>query len=133
MVLDTSVLAHIMFAEEGWENTVHFLEEQNSRQLSAASLVELQAATSSRIRGEPYETVSQLLRGLRIHVIDLTSEHADIARKAWLTFGRGTGHPARLNYGDLMAYALAKVSGEPLAYVGSDFGHTDLETVRLPR
>jgi ribonuclease VapC len=48
------------------------------------------------------------------------------ARKAFGLFGRGSGHPARLNFGDCMAYAIAKVHDVPLLYKGDDFSHTDI-------
>lgn len=51
-----------------------------------------------------------------------------IARAAYRDFGRGSGHPAGLNFGDCFSYALAKHVGEPLLFKGEDFGHTDVET-----
>ena len=52
---------------------------------------------------------------------------ARLARRAYRAYGRGTGHPARLNLGDCFAYALAKATGEPLLFKGDDFIHTDVE------
>jgi len=51
---------------------------------------------------------------------------ARIAREAYRDFGKGSGHAARLNFGDCFAYALAKAAGEPLLYKGTDFSHTDI-------
>jgi ribonuclease VapC len=51
---------------------------------------------------------------------------ARIAREAYRDFGRGSGHPARLNFGDCFAYALARVTGDALLFKGDDFGHTDI-------
>ncbi len=48
------------------------------------------------------------------------------AYAAFVTFGRGSGHPATLNFGDLFSYALAKVRGLPLLYKGDDFAQTDV-------
>lgn len=50
-----------------------------------------------------------------------------IARDAYRDFGRGSGHPARLNFGDCFAYALAKAQREPLLFKGADFTHTDAQ------
>ncbi len=61
----------------------------------------------------------------------VTLRHAEIARRACRDFGRGSGHPARLNFGDCFAYALARTTGEPLLYKGDDFAKTDL-TPALP-
>jgi ribonuclease VapC len=41
-------------------------------------------------------------------------------------FGKGSGHPANLNFGDCFAYALAKAMAEPLLFKGDDFPHTDV-------
>jgi len=62
--------------------------------------------------------------GLTIEPVTLAQ--VEIAREAYARYGRGIGHPARLNFGDCFAYALAKQTGEPLLFVGDDFVHTDL-------
>lgn len=49
-----------------------------------------------------------------------------MGRLAYRDFGKGSGHPAGLNFGDCYAYALTRTSGEPLLFVGEDFGHTDV-------
>ena len=60
-------------------------------------------------------------------IIEVVTEvQARIAREAYRDFGRGSGHPARLNFGDCFAYALARATGEPLLFKGDDFGHTDI-------
>ncbi len=57
----------------------------------------------------------------------VTAEHAGIARQAYRDFGKDSGHPAGLNFGDCFAYALARTAGEPLLFKGNDFALTDLE------
>lgn len=57
----------------------------------------------------------------------VTEEQVRVARDAYRDFGRGSGHPARLNVGDRFGYSLAKVMGEPLLYKGDDFPHTGIE------
>ena len=56
----------------------------------------------------------------------VTREQAEIARAAYRDFGKGSGHPAGLNFGDCFAYALAKSTREPLLFKGDDFAHTDV-------
>ena len=51
-----------------------------------------------------------------------------MAYAAFVTFGRGSGHPAGLNFGDVFSYALAKVRGLPLLYKGADFAQTDIRS-----
>jgi ribonuclease VapC len=55
-----------------------------------------------------------------------TLEQAEIARAAYRDFGKGSGHPAQLNFGDCFADALAKSMLEPLPFKGDDFSHTDV-------
>lgn len=56
------------------------------------------------------------------------TEQASIARDAYRDFGKGSGHPAQLNFGDCFAYALAAETGEPLLFKGNDFSQTDLRS-----
>jgi ribonuclease VapC len=60
------------------------------------------------------------MKEARIIIEPVTEAQARIAREAYRDFGRGSGHPARLNFGDCFAYALAKVRGEPLLFKGND-------------
>jgi ribonuclease VapC len=132
MVLDTSVLLHIFFQEPGWETSVAYLMRQEPRTLSAASLVEAQAVVAGRTTADPIELLDALVRDLRLEIAPLTATQAEIARRAYLRYGKGQGHPARLNYGDVMSYALAADRGDRLAFVGDDFHHTDADVARLP-
>jgi ribonuclease VapC len=58
-------------------------------------------------------------------VIPFDDRHWSVAAEAFIRYGKGR-HPARLNYGDCMAYATAKVAGAPLLFVGDDFAKTDI-------
>jgi ribonuclease VapC len=49
----------------------------------------------------------------------------EAAKAAFERYGRGR-HPAKLNFGDCMSYAVAKVLDAPLLYKGTDFAHTDI-------
>ena len=55
-----------------------------------------------------------------------TEHQARIAREAYRDFGKVSGHPAKLNFGDCFAYALAKEAGEPLLFKGNDLLETDV-------
>ena len=69
-----------------------------------------------------------LIRLAQIEIVPVTVEQGRLAREAYRDFGRGSGHPARLNFGDCFAYALARERGEPLLYKGGDFSATDLRS-----
>lgn len=69
-----------------------------------------------------------LVRTAGLVVEPVTEDEARIARDAYRDFGKGSGHPAQLNFGDCFAYALAKLSGEELLFKGNDFVHTDVRS-----
>ena len=75
---------------------------------------------------EAGDDLDTFLRRTEVELVPVTSEHAHVARQAWRRFGKGN-HPARLNFGDCFAYALAAVTGEPLLFKGGDFALTDIE------
>jgi ribonuclease VapC len=64
---------------------------------------------------------------LRIDIVPVDLAQGRLAREAFRRFGKGTGHPAKLNFGDCFAYALAKATGRPLLFKGRDFARTDIE------
>ena len=64
---------------------------------------------------------------LRISIAAVTEQQARAALAAFGSYGKGSGHPAGLNFGDCFAYALAKISGEPLLFKGTDFARTDIK------
>ena len=70
--------------------------------------------------------LDDLLREAQIVIEPVTEAQARIARDAYRDYGRGSGHPARLNFGDCFAYALARETGERLLFKGDDFAHTDV-------
>lgn len=80
------------------------------------------------IRQHPAKTrlMETLVRALNLVVEDVTREQALLGRDAYRAYGRGTGHPARLNFGDCFAYALSRATGEPLLFKGDDFARTDV-------
>lgn len=132
MIIDTSILLHIVFRELHWEASLHFLTQQPSLILSAVSLVEAHAVMMSRAQRDPKQDIDALLDVLGVRVIPFDTEQAIIARDAYSQYGKGQGHRARLNFGDVIVYALASSRAEVLAFVGDDFHHTELEIVRLP-
>jgi ribonuclease VapC len=70
----------------------------------------------------------ELMQLAEVSVAPVTADQARVARDAYRRYGRGSGHAARLNYGDCFAYALAVTTGEALLYVGQDFVETDVRS-----
>ena len=88
----------------------------------------VEAAERQQLRG--VAVIDELVREAHLTVEPVTEAQARIARDAYRDFGKGSGHPAQLNFGDCFAYALAKTTGEPLLFKGDDFTHTDITPVR---
>ena len=72
--------------------------------------------------------LDDLIRSSAILIEPVTEQQARIAREAYRDYGKGSGHPAGLNFGDCFAYALARDLGEPLLYKGTDFAATDVRS-----
>lgn len=128
MIIDSSVLIAILKAEEGFEELIAtIVSDRKPSSISAASYVEV-SILIDRV-GDPVLSgrLDQLIHDLVIVVQPVSTAQAQIARQAYRDFGKGTGHPAQLNFGDCFSYALAKESREPLLFKGNDFSHTDLQ------
>jgi len=129
MVIDTSALVAIFFAEPERQRFLELILASPTRLLSAASAVEAGIVIEAK-RGEAAGREFDLFvirTNLQIAPVD--AEQADIARSAWRRYGKGR-HPAALNLGDCFAYALARYTGEPLLAKGSDFAQTDLQVCK---
>ena len=126
MIVDSSALIAILFNEPEAPTYLKSLYPIARPRISAASFLEAAIVVDSRSRPSLSKRLDELMRELRLIVEPVTEEQARIAREAYRDYGRGSGHPARLNFGDCFAYALARVTGEPLLFKGDDFGHTDI-------
>jgi len=125
MIIDTSALVSILDQEPEAERLAHAIATASERMLSAANLVETSIVMQVRRGDEAVRDLDLLLAKLKIEIIAVSAKQANFARKAFQRFGRGR-HPARLNFGDCFAYALAKDSGAPLLFKGEDFPQTDI-------
>jgi ribonuclease VapC len=132
MIIDTSALVALLVSEPDAPAILRLMAAAPARRLSSASYVELAAVIDGRRDATLSGALDAKLRNLRIDVMPFTVEQARIARFAYQQFGRGSGHPARLNMGDCFAYALARDLGEPLLFKGGDFALTDIELVVEP-
>ena len=74
-----------------------------------------------------------LIKEARIIIEPVTEPQARIARDAYRDFGKGSSHPAKLNFGDCFAYALARSTGEPLLFKGDEFAHTAIRPAATER
>jgi ribonuclease VapC len=126
MIVDTSALIAILRDEPEAAACARAIEGAVKRRISAASYVEAAAVIDGSRDPVASRRFDDLVKEAELVIEPVTPAQALIARDAYRDFGRGSGHPARLNFGDCFAYALAKAFGEPLLFKGDDFTLTDI-------
>ena len=126
MIVETSAIVAILQLEPVAQTCAKAILDAQVARLSAASLLETAIVIDSNRDPILSRRLDEELDALGIIIEPVTPEQARIARDAYRDFGEGSGHPAQLNFGDCFAYALAKVTGEPLLFIGNDFSHTDI-------
>jgi ribonuclease VapC len=125
MILDTSPLVAILAKEPDSELYVQAISRAPRCRMSAGNFIELSIVIESQFDHEVGRQCDALFRRIGIVIEPVTIEQAHLARQAFHDFGKGR-HAARLNFGDCFAYALAKLTGEPLLFKGDDFKKTDI-------
>ena len=131
MIVDTSALVAILRNEPDAKAFATAIADADCRRLSAANYLETAIVMDGSRNPIASRHFDDLLREAEIVIEPVTEEQAKIAREAYRDFGRGSGHPAGLNFGDCFAYALAKALREPLLFKGDDFSHTGIAEGKL--
>jgi len=126
MILDTSAIIAILRNETEAPLFAKAVEEAVHRRISAVNYVESAAVIDGSRDPIASRRFDDLLREAQVAVEPVTEAQAHIARQAYRDFGKGSGHPAKLNFGDCFAYALAKARNESLLFKGDDFSQTDV-------
>ena len=126
MIVDSSAIVAIVTGEPERDAFLEVIGEADRVVMSTGSLLEVGIVIDGLRDPVVSRLLDDVLRRLGIDFAPVTIEHVAIARAAYRDFGRGSGHPAGLNFGDCFAYALARETGEPLLFKGDDFGHTDV-------
>ena len=126
MIVDTSALVAILQGEDDAVPIMGAIVAAPLRLMSAATYLELGIVIDKLRDSELSALVDCLLARTRIDITPVTAEQARLAREASRRYGRGSGHPARLNFGDCFAYALATDRDLPLLFKGDDFDRTDV-------
>ena len=126
VIVDSSALVAILYNEPEAAACLRAIYRAERRRISAANFLEAAIVIDARRSPRVSRRFDDLVREADIVIEPVTEEQAHIARQAYLDYGRGSGHPARLNFGDCFAYALARASGEPLLFKGDDFRQTDI-------
>jgi ribonuclease VapC len=128
MVIDTSALLAVFLKEPERQQFLAAIANDGKRLLSAANLLETGIVLEARKGEVAGRELDLFLHHASFEVISVNTEQVEAARQGYRIYGKGR-HPAGLNFGDCFAYALAKVSGEPLLAKGNDFSLTDAKLV----
>jgi ribonuclease VapC len=131
IVLDASAIVAILTGEPERGALTEAVERASEITTSPVAIYE---ATLGLVRifkrsvDDAEADVMEFLRLARVVVRPIQPETAHLALEAFARYGKGRGHPARLNLGDCFIYAQAKVGGASLLYKGDDFSKTDIES-----
>jgi ribonuclease VapC len=128
MIVDSSVLVAILINEEDGDSLSALLDGPKVVRISAACYLETSIVIDKYKDVVLSAKLDDMILDAEIVIEPITPGQARIARQAYRDYGKGSGHPAQLNFGDCFSYALARDKREPILFKGDDFGHTDLRS-----
>jgi ribonuclease VapC len=126
MIIDSSALVAVLRAEPGHDQFVRAIANARRRLIASPTLLETTMVLVGGWQDEIVDRLDAFLSAASIETIPFTADHAAVARRAFLRYGKGR-HPAALNFGDCIAYAAARLEAMPLLFKGNDFKLTDIE------
>jgi ribonuclease VapC len=125
MIADSSALIAIALREPGYDVLRRKLAASSATAVGAPTLAEAKIVLTAK--GQDAEALlGPILREAGIAIVPFGSAHHDAAVEAFARYGKRR-HPAGLNFGDCLTYAVAKVAGEALLCKGGDFEKTDVD------
>jgi ribonuclease VapC len=128
MIVDSSALLAAIKREPDWIELSRVMDSAKNLRISASSYFET-AIVIDCLRSPAHSArLDELVDEMKMVIEPVTVEQAKIARQAYRDYGKGSGHPANLNFGDCFSYALAREKREPILYKGDGFIHTDLRS-----
>ena len=125
MILDTSAVLAVVFREPGFEAFLDKIADSAHLAIGAPTVTEIGIVLGNRLGKDVRGLLLQLLHEWQVTIIPFGEHHWQEAVAAYSRFGRGK-HKAALNFGDCLAYAVAKLSDQPLLCTGNDFSKTDI-------
>ena len=128
MIVDSSALVAVIKREPDWAALSARMRVADSLRMSTASYLETAIVLDGRRDAVMSAQLDEVIEDTGIVIEPVTETQAKIAPQAFRDFGKGSGHPAKLNFGDCFSYALARDKREPILYKGDDFCHTDLNS-----
>lgn len=128
MVLDSSAIISVILKDAHSLEMMERMQQAPVLGVGAPTLLETAMVLASRFKREARQLLNRFLAEAQVEIIPFGRDHLEIALDAFERYGKGR-HPAALNFGDCLTYAVARLSGLPLLYTGEDFSKTDLGAV----
>ena len=128
IAVDTSAIAAIVFNEPERPIFRQIIQGAGKALISTVTVLEARLVIHGRRGQRGVVLADSLLRLPVFEIIAPGSADLEAAYAAFVAYGKGSGHPANLNFGDLFSYALAKIRDLPLLFKGQDFARTDLQS-----
>lgn len=128
IVVDSSALVAVLLKEPNYLAFVEALATNAELLIGVPNALEVVMVGVGKLGESGRAKAEALIAESGVRIVAMEREQFDLAVEAFMQFGRGRNHPARLNYGDCMAYALAKSLDAPLLFKGDDFGKTDIRS-----
>ncbi|MDT8341980.1 MAG: type II toxin-antitoxin system VapC family toxin [Longimicrobiales bacterium] len=129
MIVDSSAVLSVLFREADHEDLLRLLLDDPGPAIGAPTLAETGIVLEARIGPRARGMLERFLDEVGMQEVPFGELHWREAVHAYRRYGKGR-HPAALNFGDCMTYAVAVLAGEPLLYTGDDFAKTDLPDAR---
>lgn len=127
MIVDTSAAIAIILREPRFEELTDQLLEEGEIAMGTPSLAECGLVLAGRPGQDWRALIQEFMARFELQEIPFSAAHWAVAVEAFEQFGKGR-HPARLNFGDCLSYAVARVENRPLLFIGNDFPLTDVWT-----
>jgi ribonuclease VapC len=128
VILDSSAVVAALLGEPTGERIGRTIGAANVCGIGAPTLVETAMVLTGRVGDVGRLLLARFMQQRNLDILSFSVAHWRVAQDAFGRFGKGR-HPAALNFGDCLTYAIAYVAGEPLLCTGNDFRRTDLQLV----
>jgi ribonuclease VapC len=126
IAIDSSALIAVCLDEPERDQFIDIMDAAERILVSAGTVIESRMVAHNQGRAALVRKLDELVEAYSMEIVPADPEQTEIAHAGFVAYGKGSGHPAGLNFGDLFSYALAKARGVPLLYKGGDFARTDI-------
>lgn len=131
MIIDTSAIIAILAGEPDAAHFAQMIENDPAPRIGTPALLEASMVLTRWFGDDAAIALDAFVRESGAEIVTFDMPQLRAAQNAYLQFGKGR-HPAALNYGDCMSYALAKVCDDELLFKGEDFSQTDINKLGAP-